>query len=147
MKLDNDIGSKVTEPDFPKKFPIFFYKQFFTKKWGFSTFLQNYSNDFAHFWSECRKDCFEPSCQVSCREKIFLLKYASLKSRFLRKCRIIAVFSTFLQNYSNDFAHFWSECREERYWSAEKNRTSKACSVLEIFIHKVCVFRMIFHRI
>ena len=50
------------------------------------------------------------------------------------------VFSTFLQNYSNDFAHFWSECRGDRYRPAEKNRTSKACSVVEIFIHKVGIF-------
>ena len=50
------------------------------------------------------------------------------------------VFSTFLKNYSNDFDNFWSECRGERYRPAEKNRTSKACSVLEIFIHKVGIF-------
>ena len=50
------------------------------------------------------------------------------------------VFSTFLKNYFNDFDNFWSECRRERYRPAEKNRTSKACSVLEIFIHKVGIF-------
>ena len=50
------------------------------------------------------------------------------------------VFSTFLQNYPNDFAHFWSECRGEQYKSAEKNCTSKSFFVLEIFIHKVGIF-------
>ena len=48
--------------------------------------------------------------------------------------------SIFFKNYSNDFDNFWSECRGERYRPAEKNRTSKACSVLEIFIHKVGIF-------
>ena len=50
------------------------------------------------------------------------------------------VFSPFLLNYSNDFVHYWSECREEQYGSAEKNRTSKSFFVLEIFIHKVSIF-------
>ena len=58
-------------------------------------------------------------------------------SNFIRKNE---VFSTFLKNYSNDFDNFWSECRGERYRPAEKNRTSKAYSVLEIFIHKVGIF-------
>ena len=52
----------------------------------------------------------------------------------------LGVYSIFLKNYSNDFDNFWSECRGERYRPAEKNRTSKACSVLEIFIHKVGIF-------
>ena len=50
------------------------------------------------------------------------------------------VFSTFLKNYSNDFAHFWSECRGEQYRPAEKIRTSKSFLVLEIFIHTVGIF-------
>ena len=83
MKLDNDKGSKVTELVFPKKFPIFFISNFIPKN---------------------------------------------------------EVFLTFLQNYSNDFAHFWSECRGEQYWSAETNRMSKSFFVLEIFIHKVSIF-------
>ena len=49
-----------------------------------------------------------------------------------------AVFRLFLQDYSNDFAHFFSECAGERYRSAEKNRLSKSCFVLEIFTVKVC---------
>ena len=52
----------------------------------------------------------------------------------------IAVFWLFLKDNSNDFAHFFSECEEERYRSAEKESTSKAWSVLEIFIYKVGIF-------
>ena len=43
------------------------------------------------------------------------------------------VFRTLSKNGSNDLARFRSEGRGERYRTAEKNRTSKSCFVLEIF--------------
>ena len=54
MKLIIDMINKLTEPDFRKKSQIFFISNFMAKNEVFLTSPQNYSNDFAHFWSECR---------------------------------------------------------------------------------------------
>ena len=46
-------------------------------------------------------------------------------------------FRDFLKNYSYDFDETLLNGRGDQYEAFPENRTSKACSVLEIFIHKV----------
>ena len=47
------------------------------------------------------------------------------------------VFRLFLKNGSNDFGKNALECRANQYQTARENRSSRICSVLKIFIHKV----------
>ena len=52
----------------------------------------------------------------------------------------MVVFRDFLGNGSNDFHKKLQNGRGDQYEAFAKNRMSKFCSVLEIFIHKVEIF-------
>ena len=51
----------------------------------------------------------------------------------------MTVFRLFLENGSNDFVHFRSECRGDRYEDICKKPHVQKMSVLKIFIHKVAI--------
>merc|ERR1712072_22489 len=84
MKLDTDKGSKVTEPDFSKNSGSSINFENVVKMTVFRLFLENGSNDFVHFRSECRGDSYEDICKKPHVQKMSVLEI------FIHKVAILA---------------------------------------------------------